>query len=96
MKQIIEEFLNERKDLRIKGRTKDFIKKENKNPDEIEIQKIINNAQIEFSFENWITSKSKNAYQIKISTHPSKFSHPDAKTSNIYFFGTQKNYCRKK
>ena len=91
MRQIIEEFLNEKKDLRIKAKIKDFIKKENKNPDEIEIQEIINNAQIEFSFENWITAKSRNAYQIKISTHPSKFSHPDAKTSNIYFFGTQKN-----
>ena len=38
MKQIIEEFLNERKDLRIKAKTKDFIKHENKNPDEIEIK----------------------------------------------------------
>jgi CRISPR-associated protein Csy1 len=91
MKQIIEEFLNERKDLRIKAKTKDFTKKENRNPNEIEKQEIISNAQNEFSFENWIVSKSKNAYQVKISTHPSKFSHPDAKTSNIYFSGTQKN-----
>jgi len=91
MRQVIEEFLSDRRDLRIKAKTKDFIKKENRNPDEIEIQEIINNAQNEFSFENWIVSKSKNSYQIKISTHPSKFSHPDAKTSNIYFSGTQKN-----
>jgi CRISPR-associated protein Csy1 len=91
MRQVIEEFLSDRRDLRIKAKTKDFIKKENRNPDAIEIQEIINNAQNEFSFDNWIVSKSKNAYQIKISTHPSKFSHPDAKTSNIYFYGTQKN-----
>jgi len=91
MKQVIEEFLNERKESRIKTKIKDFVKKENKNPDEIETREIINNANNEFSFENWVIAKSKNAYQIKISTHPSKFSHPDAKTSNIYFFGTQKN-----
>jgi CRISPR-associated protein Csy1 len=91
MKQVIEGFLSERRDLRIKAKTKDFIKKENRNPDAVEIQEITDNAQNEFSFDNWIISKSKNAYQIKISTHPSKFSHPDAKTSNIYFSGFQKN-----
>lgn len=84
----IEKFLNEKKDARIKSKIKDFKKKNDSFTEEDE-QRIKENAEIEFDFKNWAVTKSRTANQIFLSSHPSKFSHPDAKTSNIFYNITQ-------
>jgi hypothetical protein len=90
MRQVIEEFLSDRRDLRIKAKTKDFIKKENRNPDEIEIQEIINNAQNEFSFENWIVSKSKILIKLKFLHTLKNSAIPTLKPQTFIFLALKK------
>ncbi len=66
--RIIEEFLFERKNLKLKTAKTDSEK-----------QKI----EEQFALENWLPNAAKRAGQLTIASHPSKFSHPDAKTSSI-------------
>ena len=44
-------------------------------------------SQLEESFlpENWIPEAAKRAGQLSLVSHPSKFTHPSAKTSSIVF-----------
>lgn len=76
MQKIIEDFLL--------GRKNDKIKKEIKSDlSEDEKQEILNQLDRQFSLKNWLPDAAKRASQLKMVSHPSKFSHPDAKTSSI-------------
>lgn len=63
-------FLSERKSAKLKSIS-----------DEEQIQKI----EETFYPENWLTDASKRAGQLSLVSHPSKFTHPSAKTSSIIF-----------
>ncbi len=72
----IQEFLTERKNAKIKEKIK-------QTTEESEKQKILEDLEEQFSPYNWLPDAAKRAYQLTIASHPSKFSHPDAKTSSI-------------
>lgn len=76
MKHIIEEFLKERKNAKIKEKIKASFSEDEK-------QKILDELEEQFSFSAWILDAAKRVSQLTIASHPSKFSHPDAKTSSI-------------
>lgn len=63
-------FLSERKATKLKG-VSDFE----------QIQKI----EETFHLENWLSDAAKRAGQLSLVSHPSKFTHPSAKTSSIIF-----------
>ena len=68
----IQNFLDERKDSRIKEKSK------NCKTDE-DIQKVENAAIEEFSLENWLPKAAKRAGSLSISTHPCTFTHPSSR-----------------
>lgn len=76
MKKLIEEFLFERKNAKIKEKVKANFSEEEK-------QKVLDDLETQFSFSVWILDAAKRASQLTIASHPSKFSHPDAKTSSV-------------
>jgi CRISPR-associated protein Csy1 len=51
--------------------------------DSIEIVDLEEQASDKFSLAKWVSDAAKRAIQLSITSHPSKFSHPDAKTSSI-------------
>jgi len=65
-------FLSERKAVKLKGIN-----------NEEQIQKI----EETFYPENWLPDAAKRAGQLSLVSHPSKFTHPSAKTSSIIFQG---------
>ncbi|MDD5227983.1 MAG: type I-F CRISPR-associated protein Csy1 [Methylococcales bacterium] len=71
--EVIKAFLLERKNAKLKGVT-----------DVEQIQKIENT----FHPENWLSEAAKRASQLSLVSHPSKFTHPSAKTSSIIFEST--------
>ena len=72
----IKDFLQERKEARIKSKTKANMSEEEK----LEVKRIANEA---FDIETWLPSAAKRATQLSMVSHPGKFSHPSAKTSSI-------------
>lgn len=76
MKKIIEEFLLERKNAKIKEKVKAGLGDDEK-------QKILNELEEQFSLPVWLLDAAKRVSQLTMASHPSKFSHPDAKTSSI-------------
>jgi CRISPR-associated protein Csy1 len=76
MKKIIEEFLLERKNAKIKEKVKADLLEDEK-------QKILDELEDQFSLPVWLLDAAKRASQLTMASHPSKFSHPDAKTSSI-------------
>jgi CRISPR-associated protein Csy1 len=72
----IKEFLSGRKADRIK-------KKTNANMTVEEILKIEQDATEVFLLDRWLPDAAKRAGQLSLVSHPSKFSHPSAKTSSI-------------
>lgn len=76
MIEIIEKFLLERKNDKIKEKTKSI-------SDESEKQKIIDGLEEKFALKNWLPDAAKRASQLSLVSHPAKFSHPNAKTSSI-------------
>jgi CRISPR-associated protein Csy1 len=72
----IEGFLLERKNSKIKEKIKP-------NLDESEKQKILNDLEERFCLAGWLPDAAKRATWLTMVSHPSKFSHPDAKTSSI-------------
>lgn len=72
----IKEFLAERKAVRIKQKTKLVITEEERFAVEQE-------AEAEFSLDNWLPDAAKRACQLSLVSHPGKFSHPGSKTSPI-------------
>lgn len=84
MKKLIEEFLLERKNTKIKEKVKANFSEEEK-------QEVLDDLETQFSFFVWILDAGKRASQLTIASHPSKFSHPDAKTSSIIAKNNKKN-----
>jgi len=80
----IHKFLSERIHKRTDFKIKEILKKNGviKDSDKLSIEA---EAKDEYSLNNWLLYCAKNANGISMTTHPCKFSHPDAKTSPIYF-----------
>ena len=76
MTQAIYDFLNERKELWLKDRLKKAV-------DETEVNQLTQQANEKFSLQAWIVDAAKRGTQLSMVSHPSKFSHPSAKTSSI-------------
>ena len=72
----IQDFLHERKEARIKAKTKAKMSDEEK----LEVVRL---AEEEFSLENWLPNAAHRAKQLSLASHPVKFSHPSAKASSI-------------
>jgi CRISPR-associated protein Csy1 len=68
--EVIKNFLLERKAVKLKGVS-----------DSEQIQKL----EETFHPENWLPDAAKRAGQLSLVSHPSKFTHPSAKTSSIIF-----------
>ncbi len=69
-------FLNNRKEQWLKEKLK-------KAKDETECLDLTQQANSKFSREQWLPDAAKRGSQLSMVSHPSKFSHPSAKTSNI-------------
>lgn len=76
MAESIHAFLNERKELWLKDRIK---KAEN----ESVIAELQQQAKDKFSLNEWLPDAAKRVTQLSMVSHPSKFSHPSAKTSSV-------------
>lgn len=76
MTQSIQAFLDERKELWLKDRLK-------KAKSETEIQELQQQAAEKFSLAEWLPDAAKRVIQLSMVSHPSKFSHPSAKTSSV-------------
>jgi len=72
----IQEFLDERKAARIKGKIKATMSED-------EIHNLMQEADELFLLNNWLPNAAKRAAQLSLVTHVGKFSHPNAKTSSI-------------
>ncbi len=72
----IKKFLFDRKSARIKSKLKP-------NTTKLEKTEIENEANKAFLLDNWLPDAAKRAGQLSLVSHPSKFSHPSAKTSPI-------------
>ncbi|MDN5417242.1 MAG: type I-F CRISPR-associated protein Csy1 [Acinetobacter sp.] len=84
MTEHIHHFLNERKDLWLKDRLK---KAESENVI-VELQR---QADDKFSLKVWLPDAAKRVAQLFMVSHPSKFSHPSAKTSSVIAQAKQQN-----
>lgn len=84
MTEHIHHFLNERKDLWLKDRLK---KAEN----ETVIAELQRQADDKFSLKVWLPDAAKRVAQLFMVSHPSKFSHPSAKTSSVIAQAKQLN-----
>ena len=76
MAESIHTFLNERKELWLKDRVK---KAEN----DVERAELQQQADDRFSLKEWLPDAAKRVSQLSMVSHPSKFSHPSAKTSSV-------------
>ena len=76
MTESIQTFLNERKELWLKDRVK---KAEN----DTEVAELQQQADDKFSLQEWLSDAAKRVSQLSMVSHPSKFSHPSAKTSSV-------------
>lgn len=74
--QAIQDFLDERKDARIKSKIKASMSDEEK----LEIEHA---AEETFSLVTWLPNAAKRAKQLSLVSHPGKFTHPSAKTTSI-------------
>jgi len=80
----IQDFLDSKKES--------FVKKHSKaNFDEYEKLTIKQKASNQFSLKNWLVDSSNRASQLFITTHPAKFSHPDAKVTSLIYHGRHRN-----
>ena len=77
-------FLSDRKEQWLKDKLK-------KAKDETECLDLIQQANRKFSLEQWLPDAAKRGSQLSMVSHPSKFSHPSAKTSNILVSAQLKN-----
>lgn len=76
MTESIHTFLNERKELWLKDRVKKAV-------NEVEIAELQQQADDRFSLKEWLPDAAKRVSQLSMVSHPSKFSHPSAKTSSV-------------
>ncbi|MDM1248564.1 type I-F CRISPR-associated protein Csy1 [Acinetobacter sp. R933-2] len=72
----IHNFLNERKELWLKDRLK-------KAKNDAEISELQQQANSKFSLQEWLPDAAKRVSQLSMVSHPSKFSHPSARTSSV-------------
>lgn len=80
----IHAFLNERKELWLKDRLK-------KTENETVIAELNQQADDKFSLNEWLPDAAKRVSQLSMVSHPSKFSHPSAKTSSVIVASKQSN-----
>ena len=80
----IHAFLNERKELWLKDRLK-------KTENETVIAELNQQADDKFSLNEWLPDAAKRVSQLSMVSHPSKFSHPSAKTSSVIVVSKQSN-----
>lgn len=76
MTENISGFFNDRKELWLKDRIK-------KAKDDTEIADLQQQAATKFSLADWLPDAAKRVGQLSMVSHPSKFSHPSAKTSSV-------------
>ncbi|UUM29095.1 type I-F CRISPR-associated protein Csy1 [Acinetobacter colistiniresistens] len=76
MAESIHAFLNERKELWLKDRLK-------KAESDVETLTLQHQADNKFSLNEWLPDAAKRVTQLAMVSHPSKFSHPSAKTSSL-------------
>lgn len=76
MAESIHAFLNERKELWLKDRLK-------KAESDVETSTLQHQANDKFSLNEWLPDAAKRVTQLAMVSHPSKFSHPSAKTSSL-------------
>ncbi|ENU25384.1 CRISPR type I-f/ypest-associated protein csy1 [Acinetobacter proteolyticus] len=76
MAESIHAFLNERKELWLKDRLK-------KAESDVETLTLQHQANDKFSLNEWLPDAAKRVTQLAMVSHPSKFSHPSAKTSSL-------------
>jgi len=76
-------FLNDRIERRVEFKLKEYAKKNGEVP-EGEKLNIENSANEEYELGRWLTYCSKNAGGVSLTTHPPKFSHPDANSSSVF------------
>ena len=76
MTESIHTFLNERKELWLKDRVKKAV-------NDVEIAELQQQADDRFSLKEWLPDAAKRVSQLSMVSHPSKFSHPSAKTSSV-------------
>ena len=74
----IKEFLQERKEARIKAKTKAKMSDEEK-------AAVIREANEAFELSTWLPFEAKRAKQIAITSHPAKFTYPSIKKNQINF-----------
>lgn len=84
MIEIINDFVKLRKELYLEPRLK-------KATSEEEQRQLHNDASEKFSLQNWLQDAAKRAGQLSITTHPSKFTHPSAKSTSIIAVNPQSN-----
>lgn len=72
----IKDFLEERKAGWLKRKIKS-------NTVGAEIKRLKKEADLNFSLEVWVPGAAKRAKQLSMASHPPKFTHPDARTSNV-------------
>lgn len=84
MIKLINDFLNERKNKWLEPRLKKAV-------DDQAIALLEQEANVKFSFANWLPDAAKRAGQLSITTHPSKFTHTSARTTPINAQCAQKN-----
>ena len=76
MNQKISEFFVERKTAYLKAKIKPSLSTE-------EERQILADAEDRFCLSTWLPNAAKRASQLSMVSHPSKFSHPSAKTSSV-------------
>lgn len=84
MIEIINNFINGRKELWLEPRLKKATMEE-------EQTRLHNEASEKFSLQNWLQDAAKRAGQLSITTHPSKFTHTSARTTPINAQASQYN-----
>ncbi len=80
---IVDEFLEDRIRRRVESKKKDYINSEGE-LDDIAKMKVEQEAREEYTLENWLKFCGRNSDGVSVTTHPCKFSHPDASTSPVY------------
>ena len=75
--QVLREFLKTQEEMFLKSKIKTNMTEEQK-------AEIVKTAKEKCSFEQWVPDAAKRAGWLFMTTHPPKFSHPDAKTNAVY------------
>jgi len=86
----IDAFLQERIKRRVETKIKEQIKSNGEVSDQNKME-IEASANEEYTLKSWLLYCAKNAHGISLTTHPSKYSHPDANSSAIYSKPTYNN-----